>query len=53
MADPNPLRITDDKRNHKVTMFNSPDHSIQPMADCIQSAMKSIDMYIPGMCNSE
>lgn len=48
MAEPSPLRVSGGKHNHKVTMFNSPDHSIQPMADCIQSATKSLDMYIPG-----
>lgn len=43
-----PLEISDDT-SHKVTMFNSPDHSIQPLVDFIKSAEKSIDMYIPGI----
>ena len=36
-------------QKHKVKVFMSPDHSIKPFADFIQSAKKSIDMYIPGM----
>ena len=43
-----PLEISDDT-SHKVTMFNSPDHSIKPLVDFIKSAEKSIDMYIPGI----
>ena len=37
-----------DDGKHKVKVFMSPDHSIQPLADFIQSATKSIHMYIPG-----
>ena len=45
---PQPVFINDEKK-HKVTVFMSPDHSIQPLADFIMSATKSVDLYIPGM----
>ena len=42
-----PVMISEDT-SHNVTMFFSPDHSIQPLVDFIESAKKSIDLYIPG-----
>ena len=48
MENPEPVYIND-KKKHKVKVFMSPDHSIQPLAEFVQSAQQSIDLYVPGM----
>ena len=45
---PKPVIPDNQGKKYKVSVFMSPDHSIEPLADFVQSAKKSIDMYIPG-----
>lgn len=49
-VNPDPVDITGDT-THKVTLFVSPDHSIKPLVELIESAEQSIDIYIPGLKN--
>lgn len=50
LLNPDPVKLTPQPNGplHKVKVFMSPDHSIQPLVEFIKSAKTSLDAYIPG-----